>query len=125
MLLIGLFEQPEGLVLVTEARINLGNLIEINISVRSQILELFGDLQRISPPARDRINPTNATSNQLVLRCNNFGLLRYFVVFGNGLRVRALQRVCPSHVSPNPSSVRIKVECFPVLSNRLVVSPHD
>ena len=105
MLLIGLFEQPERLVLVVECRINLRNLIEINISVRSQILELFGDLQRINPPARDRINPTNATSNQLVLRCNNFGLHRYFVVFGNGLRVRALQSVCISHVLPNPSSV--------------------
>jgi hypothetical protein len=38
MLLIGLFEQPEGLVLVTETRINLCYLVEIDISVRRQIV---------------------------------------------------------------------------------------
>src|SRR6202521_1416073 len=125
MLLVTLFEQPERLVFVAESRINRCKLVKIDVSVRGQVPEFFGDLQRISPPARDGINPTKAVSNELVLRCNNFGLLRYFVVFGNGLRVRALQRVCPNYVSPNPSSVRIKVECFLVLSNRLVVSPHD
>src|ERR1700732_5615226 len=125
MLCITFFEQPERLVFAAESRINRRNFIEIDISVRGQVPEFLGDLQRISPPARDGINPTKAVSNQLVLRCNNFGLLRYFFVFGNGLRACALQSVCISQVMPNPSSIRIKVECFPLLSNRLVVSPHD
>src|SRR6266852_3123960 len=102
MLLESLFEQPERLVSVAESRINLRNCIEIDIGVRRQVPEFLGDLQRISPPARNRINPTKAASNQLVLRCNNFSLHRYFVLFGKGLRVRALQSVCISHVMPNP-----------------------
>src|ERR1700737_5006865 len=110
MLLIGLFEQPEGLVLVPETRINRCKLVEIDISMRRQILEFLGDLQCISPPARNGINPTEAGSNQLVVRCNNFGLLRYFVVFADGLRVHTLHRVSPSQLCGVPCDGWIEVE---------------
>ena len=64
MLLVSLFEQPERLVFVAESRINLRNCIEIDISVRGQVPEFLGDLQRIIPPARDGVNPTKAVSNR-------------------------------------------------------------
>ncbi len=63
MLFVTLFEQLESLVFVGEARINPRNKIEIDISVRGQVPEFFGDLQRISPPARDGINPTKTAGN--------------------------------------------------------------
>jgi hypothetical protein len=48
--------------------------------VRGQILELLGDLPRISPPARDGIKPTKQASNELVACCCDFILIGNFVV---------------------------------------------
>src|SRR5713226_1841527 len=96
MLFISLFEQPEGLVFVAEACINRRNLIEIDISVRGQVPEFFGNLQRISPPARDGINPTKAARNELVLCRYSFVVIRNFVAFGKSLRIHALRCVCPT-----------------------------
>jgi len=69
MLLVRLFKQPERLVIVAESCINPREYIEIDISMRGQIPEFLGDLQRVSPPARDGINPTKAARNGLVLCC--------------------------------------------------------
>src|ERR1700751_950324 len=121
MLLIGLFEQAERLVFVAEARINLRNLIEIDISVRGQVLEFLGDLQRISPPARDGINPTKAPSNELVLFCYTLVLIGNLVVLGKGLRIHALHCIRPSQRGTNYCSVWIQVESLLELSNRLIV----
>src|SRR5713226_6123515 len=61
-LLVTLFEQTERLILVAEPRINYARPIKIDISVRGQILEFLGDLQRVSPPARYTINPAKHAS---------------------------------------------------------------
>src|SRR6266852_3289455 len=122
MLLVSLFEQPERLVFVAESRINLRNLIEIDISVRGQVPEFFGDLQRISPPARDGINPTKAASNELVLCRYSFVLIGNLIVFGKGLRIHALHCIRPSQRGTNYCSVWIQVESLLELSNSLIVS---
>ena len=64
--------------------------------MRGQVPEFFGDLQRISPPARDGINPTKPASNELVLCRYSLVLIGNFVVFGKGLRIHALHCICPS-----------------------------
>src|ERR1700675_4068756 len=122
MLLVSLFEQPERLIFVAESRINLRNCIEIDISVRGQVPELLGDLQRISPPARDGINPTKAASNELVLCCYSLVLIGNLVVFRKGLRIHAIHFIRPSQRGTNYCSVWIQVESLLELRNRLVVS---
>src|SRR3984893_17928264 len=124
MLLVSLFEQPERLVSVPESRINLRNCIEIDIGVRRQVPELLGDLQRISPPARNRINPTKAASNGAVLCRYSLVLIGNLVVFGKGLRIHALHCICPRQRGVNYCSVWIQVERLLELSNRLIVSSH-
>src|ERR1700730_13687990 len=88
MVLVSLFEQPERLVFVAESRINRRNFIEIDISVRGQVPEFLGDLQRISPPARDGINPTKADSNELVLCCYSLVLIGNFGQYLSGGHLR-------------------------------------
>src|SRR6266852_5275572 len=122
MLLVSLFEQPERLVLVAESRVNLRNCIEIDISVRGQVPEFLGDLQRISPPARDGINPTKAASYGHVLCCYSLVLIGNLVVFGKGLRIRTIHCIRPSQRGTNYCSVWRQVESLLELSNRLIVS---
>src|SRR5438309_10418209 len=105
MLLVSPFEQPERIVFVAESRISLRHLIEIDISARGQVPEFLGDLQRISPPARDGINPTKAPSNELVLFCYTLVLIGNLVVFGKGLRIHALHCIRPSQRGTNYCSV--------------------
>src|ERR1039458_944837 len=95
MLFVTLFEQPECLVFVAEVRINSRNLIEIDIGMRGQVPKFLGNVQSISPPARDGVNPTKAASNELILYSYSFVLIWNFVVFGNGLRIHALHCICP------------------------------
>jgi len=103
-------------------RINCARPIRIDISVRGQILEFLGDLQRISPPARDSANPTKRASNELIPCCCDFVLIRNLVVFGEGLRIHALHRVCQSYHGARHRKVWIEVERLLELSNRLIVS---
>src|SRR6266851_6121715 len=110
MLLVSLFEQPERLIFVAESHINLGDCIEIDISVRGQVPEFLGDLQRISPSARNRINPTKATSNGVVFYRYNLVMIGNFVVFGKGLRIHALHCIRPSQRGAEDGSVWIQVE---------------
>src|SRR6266446_3948751 len=119
MLLVSLFEQPERLVFVAESRINCRRYIEIDISMRGQVPEFLGDLQRISPPARDGINPTKAASNELILCCYSLVLIGNLVVFGKGLRIHALHCICPRPQCTHHRKVWIEVERLLVLSNRL------
>jgi hypothetical protein len=53
----------------------------------------LGDLQRISPLARDGENPTMETYNELVLWRSSLVVIGNFVVFGKGLRIHALHRI--------------------------------
>src|SRR6266852_7922575 len=122
MLLVSLFEQPERLVLVAESRVNLRNCIEIDISVRGQVPEFLGDLQRISPPARDGINPTKAASNELVLCCYSLVLIGNLIVFGKGLRIHAFHCIRPSQRGTDYCSGWIQVESLLELSDSLIVS---
>src|SRR6266849_8525865 len=110
MLLVSLFEQPERLVLVAESRVNLRNCIEIDISVRGQVPEFLGDLQRISPPARNRINPTKAASNGAVLCRYSLVLIGNLVVFGKGLQILAFLCLRQSHRGANYCTVWLQVE---------------
>lgn len=82
----------------------------------------MGDLQRIGPPARNGIYPTKNGSNELVLRCCDFVLIGNFVVFGEGLRIDALHRVCQSQHGMHCREVWIEVERLLELNNRLIVS---
>src|SRR5216684_4585322 len=124
MLLVSLFEKPERLIFVSKARINCRRYIEIDISMRGQVPEFLGDLQRISPPARDGINPTKAASNELILCCYSLVLIGNLVVFGKGLRIHALHCIRPSQRGTNYCSVWIQVESLLELSDRLIVSSH-
>src|SRR6185369_66950 len=97
MLCITFFEQPERRVFVAETRINSAKLIRIDVGARGQVPELLGDLQRISPPARDSINPTKSTSDELVFCRHSFILSWNLVVFGKSLRIHVLHCICPRH----------------------------
>src|SRR5438477_4556252 len=122
MLCVPFFKQPERLVFVSETRINQCNLIEIDIGVRRQVPEFLGDLQRISPPARDSVNPTKSASNELILCRYNFVLIGNLVVFGKGLWIHALHCVRASQRGTNYCSAWIQVESLLELSNGLIVS---
>jgi hypothetical protein len=122
MFLVTSFKQTERLTLVAEPRINYARPIEIHISVRGQILEFLGDPQRISPPAGDSANPTERASNELVPCCCDFVLIGNLVVFGKGLRIHSLHRVCQSYHGMCHRKVWIEVERLLELSNRLIVS---
>src|ERR1700694_854343 len=122
MLLVSLFEQPERLIFVAESRINRRNCIEIDISVRGQVPEFLGGLQSISPPARNRINPTKAASNGAVLWRYSLVLIGNLVVFRKGLLIHAIHCIRPSQRGTNYCGVWIQVESLLELSNRLIVS---
>src|SRR2546426_8491170 len=63
MLVVSLFEQTERLVLLAESRVNRSKLIRIDIGMRGQLTEFQRNLQRISPPTGDGINPTKRIRN--------------------------------------------------------------
>src|SRR6266851_2512879 len=122
MLVVSLFEQTERLVLLAESGVNRSKRIRLDISVRRQLAEFQRNLQRVSPPTRDGINPTPAARNELVLCCYSLVLIGNLVVFGKGLRIHALHCIRPSQRGTNYCSVRIQVESLLELSNRLIVS---